>query len=256
MISYNDYINENNDESLNKIEKVHKTILNEYGLQIYYLATFNTSILVLYPVINELITNMKLSFELNIYQVCLLTIFAVSEILRINADKLTKMKETLIDQGIFSLVKEVKKSLLSIKKIISIVSHTMGGVIKFFSNMLAYVSIMVPVNKILLDLFENYSITPDSLYQLVFGSVAAMGVLTLKNLIIYIIKKLNKSKVKESQSYIYYQDFLEIGNNVIILPNNEYEYEIYKILDIDKNNLILYNENNQIEISTKKVILI
>ena len=44
------------------------TVLKEYGSQLYFVATFNSAIVSLYPIINQIITNSNYNIHISTYK--------------------------------------------------------------------------------------------------------------------------------------------------------------------------------------------
>lgn len=201
MINYNEFIFEKNItlENANLIleksifssyKEIQHNVLKKYGSQLYFIATFNSAIVSLYPIMKQIIYNSNYNIQLDTYQIVLLTIFTIAEILHVHNDAVLEIKEKLIKDGIFELVKGAKKTLFSIHKIVRIIGRTIGKTISLFVDMLAYVSILVPINDALVEILKDDGLNIESLPKKILGLGIGLGILTLKNIVIRILDKL------------------------------------------------------------------
>jgi hypothetical protein len=174
--------------------QIQNKVLEDYGSQLYYIATFNSAIVSLYPVISKIIYHSDFNIHLNKYQIVLLVIFAIAEILHINNHAIKDIRKKLKDDNLIQFVENIKKALLSIEKIVKVVAKTLGKTISSFINMLAYIAILVPVNDALVELLKPDDITGETgienLSKKLLGLGIGLGILTLKNIVIRIFHKI------------------------------------------------------------------
>lgn len=169
-------------------------ILKEYGNQIYFVATFNSAIVSLYPIINQIIVNSNYDIHISAYQVVLLTIFTIAEILHINNEAIFEMRIKLEEMGIINFVKDIKNTLFSIEKIVKVIAKTIGKTISLFTDMLGYVSLLVPINEALIEIVKQDGLNMENLPRKILGLGIGLGIITLKNIVIRILHKLGANK--------------------------------------------------------------
>jgi len=174
----------------------HKALVNkvvkDYKLNIYFASTFGTLIPYLIPVIESLFYNSGQPLKLGAYEIILLSVFAIAEILNINSDGIKKMKIALKEKGILGLVEKIKNSLLSIYKITATIGKTVGKTIERFIEMFGYVSISIPILQSLLEITQQEGLDIDTLPKKILGLAVGAGAIYLKNLVNRIIELLSK----------------------------------------------------------------
>lgn len=173
-------------------KKMVNKVIKDYKLNIYFATTFGTSLTFLIPIIENLIVNSKLSLNIGTYEVVLLSIFSISEILNMKNDSIKKMSNDLKEKGLFSLVENVKKSFKSIYKITKEVAILFGKTIERFIEMFGYVVIGIPIWQTLLEITTQDGFNIETLPNKILGLVAGVGVFYLKNLVSRIINLLSK----------------------------------------------------------------
>ena len=211
MKNYNDYIVEKKLNSFNVdmiLEKTmfssYKTIqhkvLKEYGSQLYFIATFNSAIVSLYPIVKQVL-NSDLNIHISNYQLVLLTIFSIAEILHVNNDAIKDIKRRLKEDHYLIHLQRVKDTLLSVEKIVKVIAKTIGKTISLFIDMLAYVTILVPINDALVEILKNDGLNMATISNKILGLGIGLGILTLKTIVVKILDKLGlhtaTSKVEE-----------------------------------------------------------
>ncbi len=201
MKKYNEYLLEekfnqtNTDLILEKsafaaYKDVQHLVLKQYGSQLYFIATFNSAIVSLYPIVKHVIYNSNLDINISTYQIALLTIFAIAEILHVNNDAVKDIKRKLIEDHFLIHVQAVKKTLFSVEKIVRVVAKTVGKTISLFIDMLAYVTILVPINDALIEIINKDGLDMNTLPHKVLGLGIGLGILTFKNIIVRILDKI------------------------------------------------------------------
>jgi hypothetical protein len=201
MKYYNEYILEkyiNNDNAELILEKgifsvyrdIQHKVLKEYSSQLYFVATFNSAIVSLYPVVKQMLYNSNFDINLNKYQIVLLTIFAIAEIIHVNNDAIKDIRKKLAKDHLMVHLEVVKRSLFSIQKIVKVVAKTVGKTISLFIDMLAYVTLLVPINDALIEILQEDGINVDTIWKKVLGLGIGLGILTFKNIVVRILDKL------------------------------------------------------------------
>lgn len=204
-----------NEMDENSIKTIVKSILNDLGINLKFVATFGFAISGLYPIVEGLMKNMNLSsVELTPNNIVMITLAAVSVIFieerdsrlndkqKLNLEKdtkslLTELKLNGIGNGI---VKKLVQSLKSIKNIANIILKHSGKAIESIVDMFAYTSLLVPILNAVNFIINKYDLTMDTLIQNLSG--IGMGILTLivKHGVKEILKRLGISKVKKKKS--------------------------------------------------------
>jgi len=170
---------------------VDKTV-KDYKLNVYFASTFGTAIPFLIPVIQRLFYNSGQPLKLGAYELVLLSVFAIAEILHINNDGIKRLKETLKEKGILGLVEKIKNSLLSIYKITAKIGETVGKTMERFIEMFGYVSLGIPIWQTLLEITELEGFNIDTLPEKILGLTVGAGALYLKNIVSKILELLSK----------------------------------------------------------------
>lgn len=149
---------------------IHNKTINKLGLNLYFVGTYTMGVAILYPIIEALINNSNIP-DIIPEKVVLMTLFCIAQILHISNDEINKIKDELETNNLMEVTKKVKKSILSIYKIFSFVSKSFGKIIDVFTDMLAYVSLGVPVCLAITELVSKDGLNLDTLPQkvLVFG---------------------------------------------------------------------------------------
>ena len=173
----------------------HKTIVNraikDYKVNIYFATTFGTAITFFIPFIQQLIYNSDPNITLTAYEISLLIIFSIAEILNINDDSIKLMRKTLKEKGFSGLISKVKNSLLSLYKITSKVGESIGRTIEKFIEMFAYVNIFIPIWQVLVEVTQQEGFNIDTLPKKILGLTIGAGAFYLKNLIKTLLDKLS-----------------------------------------------------------------
>jgi hypothetical protein len=175
-------------------KEIQKKVLKDYGSQLYFIATFNSAIVSMYPVVKQMLYNSDFNINLNSYQIVLLTIFTIAEILHVNNEAVKDIKNKIKEEGLLDFITEVKKALFSIKKIVEVVAKTVGKTISLFIDMLAYVTILVPVNDFLIEILKPDPATGEvevkNIYAKVLGLGIGLGIISFKNIVMRILNKM------------------------------------------------------------------
>lgn len=171
------------DKKFSVYRTAHDKIVNKLGLQLYFVGTFQMSITVLYPVIDALTKNTHLSTNITTEQIVLMTIFAISQILKLANDDTKKLKNELEKENLLEITDKVKKSIQAIFKIFSFVSRSFGKIIDVFTDMLAYVGLCVPIYSVIVEIISKEGLNLDTLPQKVLVLGVSAGVFAVKGLI-------------------------------------------------------------------------
>jgi|TARA_R110002153_G_scaffold6210_5_gene28392 hypothetical protein len=226
-----------NESDKGSIDKIIKSILNDLGINLKFVSTFGFAISGLYPIVESLMKNMKLtSVELTPNNIVMITLTAVSVIfleereLRLSdKEKLKLEKETksllteLKLNGIGNgIIKKLTESLKSIKNLVNIILKHSGKAIESVVDMFAYTSLLIPVLNSVNFIVGKYDLTMDMLVYNLSG--IAMGVLTIivKHGVKEILKRLAIKKVQKEEIIDNIEDeFDDIDNDPSIHNLND-----------------------------------
>jgi hypothetical protein len=200
-----------NESDSTKKDEEYQSILRRFGkdlkLNFNLIGTFATGIGAFAPIVHSMIENMKISTEMDIEKVVLLTICSLT-IIYLEEKKFKNQKEEaiLIDDSKSMLeelrmmglgngiVKMVVKSLKSIKNVFNLIGKHVGTVVSGLTDMLAYTSLMLPIMNGISYIVGKYHMTPETLTTNILGLIAGFGTIAVKHGISYILKKL-KGKI-------------------------------------------------------------
>ena len=185
-------------------KKIQKKVLGDLRLNGNLSLTFGAGIQALYPIVNKLMTNMKIgSIEVTADKIVLLTICAFTIVYLEEKkfkdgkeeDILTKDSKSMLEElkmmGIGNgIVKKVVKLFKSIVGIFSLIGKHLDAVVKGFVDMFAYTTILIPIMNGILYIVGKYDLNVDSFLENFAALTMGVGTLIAKNGIISIIDKL------------------------------------------------------------------
>ena len=173
----------------------HKNLVNkaikDYKVNIYFATTFGTAITFFIPLIEGLIYSSNPNITITTYEITLLVIFAIAEILNVNNDSIRNIRNTLQEKGFSELIYKVKNSLLSLYTISSKVGESIGRTIEKFIEMFAYINIFIPIWQVIIELTQQEGLNIDTFPQKILGLTIGAGAFYLKNLISKILDLLS-----------------------------------------------------------------
>jgi len=189
-------------------KKVQKRVISDLRLNGNLSLTFGAGIKALYPIVDKLMTNMKISsIDITADKVVLLTICAFT-IVYLEEKKfkdgqeeeiLTKDSKSMLEElkmmGIGNgIVKKVVKLFKSITSIFTIIGKHLSAVAKNFIDMFAYTAILIPIMNGILYVIGKYDLNVDTFLENFAALTMGVGTLIAKNGIINIIDRL-KDKI-------------------------------------------------------------
>jgi hypothetical protein len=204
MTMTEDLINSINDskQQVNKDDNILSKVVSDLKLNFSLIGTFGAAIASLYPVVDSLMRNMKISsIEITSERIVLLTLAACS-ILYLEEKKSIKnedimrkdcksMLEELKMAGIGNgIVKKLIDGLKSIKNIFNIITKHLGAVVTQFIDMFAYTALLIPIMNGVLTVIGKYNLNLDSLITNFIGLAMGIGTLLTKHGMIDILNKL------------------------------------------------------------------
>ena len=198
-------------------KKIQKRVISDLRLNGNLSLTFGAGIQALYPVVNKLMTNMKISsIEVTPDKVVLLTICAFTIVYLEEKkfkdgkeeDVLTKDSKSMLEElkmmGIGNgIVKKVVKLFKSITGIFNLIGKHLKSVVKGFVDMFAYTAILIPIMNGILYIVGKYDLNVDSFLENFAALTMGVGTLIAKNGIISIIDKLkDKLNTKDKKEIV------------------------------------------------------
>ena len=198
-------------------KKVQKRVISDLRLNGNLSLTFGAGIKALYPVVDKLMTNMKISsIDITADKVVLLTICAFT-IVYLEEKKfkdgqeeeiLTKDSKSMLEElkmmGIGNgIVKKVVKLFKSITSIFTIIGKHLSAVAKGFIDMFAYTAILIPIMNGILYVIGKYELNVDTFLENFAALTMGVGTLIAKNGIIHIIDRLkDKISTKDKKEIV------------------------------------------------------
>lgn len=199
-------------ESSDNYDRVTKKIVDDLKLNGSLVLTLGVGLKAMFPVVNELVENMKLKIDLNIETIVLMTIASITiaylEELKESKEKKKfekdskSMLEELKLRGVGNnIVKKLVSCIKSIGNIVHIIFKNRRYSINGFFDMFGYASISVPIINAVLSMINKYDMNLETLP----GNFLSLGLgitsLVSKHGLNYIIDKL-KDKFKLDKSLI------------------------------------------------------
>ena len=176
---------------VSKYQFAAKKLLSEIGFNIYNVGTFGVAITALYPVIQNLMETGKFTLEATPQNVVLLTICAITVLLKENKEKATKLIDYTFKKGVTQEdLDKVINQITTTKGLFSEVAKNFGAVIDTFTDMLAYTSLLVPFSMVLNSLITKGMITDELLSQSLPALTVSLGAVGFKLLLNRIMHKL------------------------------------------------------------------
>lgn len=186
--SFDEFIKESDENVYNKIQK---KVISDLRLNGNLSLTFGTGIKALYPIVEKLMTNMKISSvditpdTVVLLTICAFTIVYLEEKKFKDSDEeeiLTKDSKSMLEElrmkGIGNgIVKKVVKILKSITGIFSLIGKHMDVIVNGFIDMFAYTAILIPIMNGILYIIGKYNLTIDSFLE--NFSALMMGIITI-----------------------------------------------------------------------------
>ena len=191
-------------------KKVQNKVLSDLRLNGNLSLTFGAGIKALYPIVDKLMTNMKISsIDITADKVVLLTICAFTIIYLEEKkfkdgqeeDILTKDSKSMLEElkmmGIGNgIVKKVVKLFKSFVGIFTIIGRHLKSVVKGFVDMFAYTALLIPIMNGILYIIGKYDLNVDTFIENFAALTMGIATLIAKNGIISIIDKL-KDKLSQ-----------------------------------------------------------
>ena len=179
-------------------KSVQDKTVKKLNLDLYFLNTYSWGIPMLYPIVEALIKNSNIP-NISPYQIVCLTLFSVTQIVHLANNDVKKLREELEKDNLLNIAKKVTQSLLSIYKIFNFVSRSFGKVISAFTDMVAYVGLLVPFTSVVLEIVSKDGLNLDTLPQKILIMGGAGVVYTFKSMTEVIISQLKNKMNNRKQ---------------------------------------------------------
>lgn len=192
----------------------HRTImkdaLSDLKLNTELVLTFGAGLGTFLPLVQNLLTNMKLEANANsalLLTVCAFTIIYIEEKKCRDAsqeDTLVKDSKSMLEELRMheignGTVKKVVKLFKSIMGIFNLIGKHIGTIVETFVDMFAYASILLPIMNGLAYLAGKYTLTVDSFIFNLSGLAMGIGTIIAKHGIMFILKKLKLKDTKKKE---------------------------------------------------------
>jgi hypothetical protein len=189
-----------------KYQRTLKKLMAEAKINLYNVGTFGVSITALYPIIQNLMETGKFVIPNTTENVVLLTICAITVLIKENKEKATKLIDYAFSKSVTQKdLDTVVNIITTTKGLFAEIAQNFGKVISTFSEMLSYTALLVPFSMVLNNLIQQGTITTELLSQslpAIAVSIGAMGFKLLLNRIMHkleiIIKGTDKFRNKEN----------------------------------------------------------
>jgi hypothetical protein len=177
--------------NVGEYQRTAKKLFNEAGLNLYSFGVYGVSVTALYPIIQKLMETGKFDITPSVQNVVLLTICAVTILVKENKDKAQKLVTLATERGMSSEdLDKVINQIRTTKEIFAEVAHNFGKVISTFTDMLAYTSLLVPFSMVLSSLISQGRIDSELMSQSFPALEVSMGSMAFKLLLNRIMHKL------------------------------------------------------------------
>lgn len=187
-----------------------KSVLDDLKLNTELVLTFGAGLGTFLPLVQNLLTNMKLEANANsalLLTVCAFTIIYIEEkkckdgaqedlLVKDSKSMLEELRMHEIGNG---TVKKVVKLFKSIMGIFNLIGKHIGKIVETFVDMFAYASILVPIMNGLAYLVGKYELTIDSFIFNISGLAMGIGTIIAKHGIMFILKKLKLKDTKKKE---------------------------------------------------------
>lgn len=193
-----------NEENSSSFKEISQKVLKDLKLNTSIVAEFGAGLSALYPIVDGLIKNSKLSLNLTPESLVLLTISAFSIIyLEEKRSKMSASEQASLEKNCKSMLEELKLSGIgngivkklvngfkSIKNIFSLISKHIGSIVGGFIDMFAYTSLAIPILNGIYSIVGKYNLNLETLQSNFLGLAVGVGSLIAKHGISDILKKM------------------------------------------------------------------
>lgn len=214
------------DENSEGLDGYIKNILDKFGFNLELVFTFGSGVKFMFPIVNSLITNMKLEITPSTEDIVLLciTIIAIMYLQNrkqplISADDIKNKLNPEIQMKFGNpriLVNKLLECFNQIYNFIKKFPKLFGVALGSLLDMFSYTSILIPVMNAIASFCSKYEVTPDNL----LGNLLSLGVgimtISSKELLNYVKNKVSKSKQIDTTEVPTEVDEFDLGDNKLI----------------------------------------
>ena len=176
---------------ISQYQRTSKKLMSEIGFNLYSVGTYGVSVAALYPLVQKLMETGEFDITPSVQSVVLLTICAVTILVKENKDKAKKFVDFATGKGMSQEdLDKVINQIKTIKGIFAEIAQNFGKVISTFTDMLAYTSLLVPFSMVLGSLITQGNITSDLLSKSLPALELSLGAIGFKMLLNRIMHKL------------------------------------------------------------------
>jgi hypothetical protein len=214
-------------------KRIEKKVLSDLKLDTKLVFTFGAGIGALYPVVQNMMSNLSLSgVEMTQETTVLLTIACITIVYLEEKkfktpeeeEKLTKDSKSMLEElrmrGIGDgIVKKVMKSIESIKNVFAVVAKHLGAMVGGVIDMFGYTAILIPIMNAILWVIGKYEMSVDAVIQNFFSlgvgiasRIAKHGLVELINKLKGVISNKTKDEIIDELETPVIQRFSDIRN--------------------------------------------
>lgn len=218
--------------NIGEYQRAAKKLISEIGFNLYSIGTYGVSVTALYPVIQKLMETRKFDITPSVQNVVLLTICAVTVLIKESKDKAQKLVTFATEKGMSQEdLDKVVNQIRTTKEIFAGIAQKFGKVISTFTDMLTYTSLLVPFSMVLGSLITQGRIDSELMSQTYPALEVSMGSMAFKMLLNKIMHKLeiiikgtDKFQNPENIKPLLVNDELkspELRHNKVQIENNQ-----------------------------------
>src|SRR5574343_300946 len=178
------------------LHKTELTILEKF----IAVGTFGSLITLFLPVTNELIKNSRFSIELSLTNIVLATIGAFTVLIDKDRHELSIIWKKLKEESWKQIVNELVSVFKNIGLLFKNILNEFGKVISSFTDMASYLFLTTPFLNILLEFIKTNKVSFSDITGMSMSIGAGVILIAGKNVVEYIMKKLEEQNIKESFS--------------------------------------------------------
>jgi len=167
---------------LDAFKSVYSKMVTELKMDFKFIGTFGMVITLFFPVVENLITNMKLQVDLNPTNVILATIGALAVLIPNNSSKLKMIYSKLKDKKWKGLIDMIVQSFKNIFGLFKFMAGELGKVVRSFADMLSYTLLFVPFLRVVFEYINTNNIIPKDLGGLLLSIGAGIAIIAGKNI--------------------------------------------------------------------------
>jgi len=193
--TYDNFVNEN--IKFSEYKEILSNIKKELNLNLFFISTFGTSIVVFLPLIESISKKSEL-INLTNQDLILLSIYCISVMLKESKSDIKTLMNNIKEKGLIGVYKKIKFTIDNILYLFSKVCTYFGKSIITLIDMFSYVALLVPFSEIMMNLIYKNDIDITKLNNLIsnpegfiISTTIGITTITLKHVISFIVNKLS-----------------------------------------------------------------